>query len=372
MPAACSPNAPAGLPAERWTTAHQWLAPPGVGAIRLCRYSGLNAHPRLTLVSSRLLQSPALIDQLVTDFNRLPSLRGAVACPFDDGSQILALLAYPAGRQVSISVGLFGCALVTNGSVHRSAAGFGSPPAFGPQLVTQLEQLLSGSQRSQAATAAALAHGHWSVLTRSPLGTRYGPTFIWDGHELLELGGTAGGHLGGAPSDGGATYNPGDHRWRRLANARTAVLPASAASVWTGRQVFIVGGPTLPREAATDVAGLYNPATNRWTVTSKAPVGPLNAPTAVWTGQRAILAGIARGNPKLELASYDPASDTWTRLNPPISPQHATLGLVMVATNDGVLRGHSGVGRGRPVHALAARATESMFFDATRQASGRT
>ncbi len=110
MPAACSPNAPAGLPAERWTAARQRLAPPGVSAIRLCRYSGLNAHPRLRLVSSRLLESPTLtlIDELVTEFDRLPSLHGAVACPNDDGSQILALLAHPGGRQVSISVGLSG------------------------------------------------------------------------------------------------------------------------------------------------------------------------------------------------------------------------------------------------------------------------
>jgi len=67
----------------------------------------------------------------------------------------------------------------------------------------------------------------------------------------------------------------------------------------------IFGGPTLADEAAADVAGLYDPATNRWTVTSKAPIGPLNAPSAVWTGQRVILASITRGHPKLELAGYD-------------------------------------------------------------------
>ena len=105
------------------------LAPPGTGAIRLCRYSGLNAHPRLALVGSRLLDSRTIVDQLVTELDRLPALRGAVACPADDGSQILALLAYPGGHQVSISVGLTGCALVTNGSVHRTAAGLGTPRA---------------------------------------------------------------------------------------------------------------------------------------------------------------------------------------------------------------------------------------------------
>jgi hypothetical protein len=101
---------------------------------------------------------------------------------------------------------------------------------------------------------------------------------VWDGHELLELGGTAGGHLGGAPSDTGAAYNPTDHEWRRVTSVPPAVLPASTASVWTGRPVFIFGGPTLPTQTATDLAWLYDPATNRWTMTSKAPVGPFNAP----------------------------------------------------------------------------------------------
>jgi hypothetical protein len=315
------------------------LAPPGTGAIRLCRYSGLNAHPRLALVGSRLLDSRTIVDQLVTELDRLPALRGAVACPADDGSQILALLAYPGGHQVSISVGLTGCALVTNGSVHRTAAGLGTPRAFGPQLLASLKQLVGIHQQSNAESANALAHGHWSVLARSPLGTRYGSTFLWDGRELLELGGSAGGRLGGAPNDTSAAYNPATHRWRRLASAPAAVLPDNAAWTWTGHQVFIFGGPTLPNETATNLAGLYDPATNHWTMTSKAPVGPfVNQATAVWTGKRAILAGMtnSRSQP-LEVASYDPATNTWASLEPPISAQHPPITMAMVATNDGVL-----------------------------------
>jgi hypothetical protein len=145
------------------------------------------------------------VRQLVAEFNRLPSLRGAVACPNDDGSEIVAWLAYPGGHQVPVSVGLTGCALVTNGSVHRTAAGFGTPRAFGPQLLTSLEQLVGANQRSNAGSANALALGQT--------------------------------------------------------------------------------------------------ATNHWSVTSKAPVGPFNAPTAVWTGTRVILAGMTRGTPTLQVAS---------------------------------------------------------------------
>jgi hypothetical protein len=153
---------------------------------------------------------------------------------------------------------------------------------------------------------------------------------------LLELGGTA--RPGGAPSDSGAAYDPTDQRWRPIASAPPTVLPAGGASVWAGRRIFIFGGPAVLNHASGEVAGLYDPAVDRWTVTRKAPVGPfINTPNAVWTGQRVILAGMTGGHPKLELASYDPASNTWTSLQAPISPQRTPLGLAMVATNDGVL-----------------------------------
>jgi len=174
-PAACPPGPPAAPSAEQWSTARHALAPPGAGAIRLCRYSGLNAHPRLARVGSRLLSGHTIVQQVVTEFDRLPSLRGAVACPADDGSQILALLAYPDGHHVSISVGLSGCALVTNGSVRRTAAGLGTPRAFGPQLLALLEQLLSTHRQSNAGSANALAHDHWSVLAPGTLTRGMGP-----------------------------------------------------------------------------------------------------------------------------------------------------------------------------------------------------
>ncbi len=202
-PAACSAGAPASLAAEGWAAARAQLAPPGASAIRLCRYSGLNAHPRLALVSSRLLTSSAVVRELVDELDHLAPLPpNAISCPNDDGSQMIALLAYPDGHSVTISVGLTDCEVVTNGSVQRTAVAIGSTPAAGPPLVSQLERLLAGAgawaragmgvSGHGAGSAAALTHGHWSVLARSPLGPRFGATVAWDGRELLEIGGDSG------------------------------------------------------------------------------------------------------------------------------------------------------------------------------------
>jgi hypothetical protein len=137
----CLSTSPRRVAAERWSAARQKLAPPGASTIRLCRYSGLNSLPPLTLVGARLLSNGRLVRKLIGEFDRLPPPPpGAYRCPSDDGSQILALLAYPDGHDVTISVRLTGCTGVTNGSVARSAMGVIG--TAGPRLVAQLERLV--------------------------------------------------------------------------------------------------------------------------------------------------------------------------------------------------------------------------------------
>lgn len=144
LPPACPHRVAVRLGPERWVAARTRLAPAGASPIRLCRYAGLNARPRLALIRSRLLRSSRDVSGLVGELDALQSLpRGVINCPDDDGSQILALLAYPNRHVVTISVGLTGCRIVTNGSVVRTAVGVGSPPpGDGQQLVSQLERLV--------------------------------------------------------------------------------------------------------------------------------------------------------------------------------------------------------------------------------------
>jgi hypothetical protein len=336
MPTPCSSHAPAKLSAPRLGPARVQLAPAGVQAIRLCRYSGLNARPRLNLIGARLVQSPSVIGGLVRDLDRLPPFSGPIACPADDGSQIVLWLTYPSGHRVAVSVGLTGCDSVTNGSVVRMGLG-----SVGAGLIDRLKRLVPLHRRSRPETGAALARGRWSILAASPLGPRSGATFVWDGHELLELGGSAGIRSGGSPRFSGAAYAPATGRWRRVASAPTAVQTAGAASLWTGRQVFLFGGLARPGMPGADVAGLYDPATNRWSVSRRAPVGPFASARAVWTGRRVIVAGVRVGvrvgARRLEVAAYDPATGLWSALDPPLPATHPAQDAEMVATPDGVL-----------------------------------
>jgi hypothetical protein len=142
-PASCAQSQrPAQVAHNAWAQARERLAPTGPDAIRLCRYAGLNDPPPGRLVRSRLLSDSALVTRLVRQFNELPPFPpGGFACPSDDGSQILAQLAYPNGKQVTIAFELTGCQGVSNGDLVRIANGYGSHPRLGPHLLTELEQL---------------------------------------------------------------------------------------------------------------------------------------------------------------------------------------------------------------------------------------
>ena len=142
-PSPCLTKAPSRVAANTWVPAHKQLAPAGASAIRLCGYDGLNAKPRFKLAASAFIRNRRVMVELVSEFDALPSLRpGVFACPDDDGSEIIALLAYPDGHEVTISASVTGCSVVSNGDVARSAD-YGPP---GPHLMAQLERL-SGYHR---------------------------------------------------------------------------------------------------------------------------------------------------------------------------------------------------------------------------------
>jgi hypothetical protein len=102
----------------------------------------VNGATPLRLERSRLVADTKLVTHLVDEFDALPPYPRGVAfsCPSDDGSQVLALLAYPHGQRVTVAVEETGCEVATNGDVGRLANGYGNTPV-GPRLVAELKAL---------------------------------------------------------------------------------------------------------------------------------------------------------------------------------------------------------------------------------------
>lgn len=137
----------------------------------------------------------------------------------------------------------------------------------------------------------------WSSLPALPE-PRDGADAVWDGSELLVVGGND------APA-GGFAYDPEANSWRRLAPMDSG--RAHSAAVWTGNRLLLWGGETgRPGGFVTPPHGLaYDPRADRWSPLPQAPLRGRLDPLAVWTGHAMIVwggAGFADG------AAFTPTS----------------------------------------------------------------
>jgi N-acetylneuraminic acid mutarotase len=157
----------------------------------------------------------------------------------------------------------------------------------------------------------------WRALAPSPLAGSAGPIGAWTGRELIVLGASV--DPDGKPYPAhfarAAAYNPTTNTWRRI----TAPPVRGGVAVWDGHDLLVVGGGTDGRSALT-----FNPATNRWRRLASLPSGRFGSAVA-WTGSRLLLWGgyeyqngtpTGRGYPIVPPhgLAYDPATDRWSAL----------------------------------------------------------
>ncbi len=133
---------------------------------------------------------------------------------------------------------------------------------------------------------------------------RTGATAVWDGHEVLVVGG-AGAARGAKPAalaTTGFAFDPLTNRWRQLPPMRSG--RTQAAMAWTGTRLLVWGGrrtagagiPATPNRGTA-----YAPAANRWSIMPGTPLLGRLDPAAVWTGRSLIVWGGQR--PKSPLGS---------------------------------------------------------------------
>ena len=158
----------------------------------------------------------------------------------------------------------------------------------------------------------------WTRLARCPLDPRLEPTGVWTGSELIVWGGLKiDNYLGNefwSSFGDGARYDPRADRWFLL-NPRGA--PGSRtvqAAVWTGNEMLIWGGRSLPDDIKLEDGASYDPHTDSWTPISTrgAPV-PRAGHTAVWSGSEMIVFGgwDSANRPMNTGGKYNPGTRAW-------------------------------------------------------------
>jgi len=147
----------------------------------------------------------------------------------------------------------------------------------------------------------------WRTIAPMPLG-RWGATAVWDGKEVLVIGGYIGGGVTARNrlAVRGLAYNPATNHWRWL--PKMAYPRSGFAAVWTGRQVLVWGGLTAAKIPPPH-GEAYTPATGQWTAMPAAPLRGREYPAAVWTGRQLIVWGGSSytGTTYTDGAAYTPA-----------------------------------------------------------------
>lgn len=117
----CAERGPFLVHHNEWSKAQMEMAPRGALRIQLCRYTGIDTHPRFELVGSDLIVSRGLKRQIISRLDALKPYTGPPPhCPAESGKAVGITLFYREHR-VRIAVNTDGCAAARNGDISRPA-----------------------------------------------------------------------------------------------------------------------------------------------------------------------------------------------------------------------------------------------------------
>jgi hypothetical protein len=151
----------------------------------------------------------------------------------------------------------------------------------------------------------------WRKLPSMPIGRGggyYSSTYavVWDGTELLVVGGTNG--TSDQPLARGVAYDPTANSWRWMASM--AFPRGGFVTGWTGSRLVVWGG--VGANGAIPPHGeSYDPTTDSWSGLPRAPLTARTEAVAVWTGTELIVWGgqnARTGDVLFDGAALTPAS----------------------------------------------------------------
>ncbi len=168
-------------------------------------------------------------------------------------------------------------------------------------------------------------------ITPDPRGATSEPASVWDGAEVLVVGGRV--------IDGqqvftdevrptAVAYSPDTDTWRSIARPPT-VRAINSLAAWTGREMLVIGGDN-PNGSLLASGGIaYDPSADRWRTLASPPIGFVSARSpSAWTGTELLVWPSDGGGSSMRIApmAYNPTTDTWRGIaDGPAHPAAAPL-----------------------------------------------
>lgn len=150
---------------------------------------------------------------------------------------------------------------------------------------------------------------------------RYGDSLVWTGSEVVVWGGEFNVGDPGLPG----RYDPAHDTWRPVSTAGSPSPRSIQPAVWTGSRMVVWGGTSSDGAIPIDTGGVYDPATDSWTLTQGLPFSPPKRyqHTLVWTGSQVLVfGGNSLGQYSGKTYRFDPLTNTWPP--PPSAPSPRT------------------------------------------------
>ncbi len=177
-----------------------------------------------------------------------------------------------------------------------------------------------------------LWEGSVTAIPEAPFGSRFRPSVVWTGTELIVWGGA---DSDGKPSASGASFNRLTEEWKVLPES-----PLSARSdheaVWNGTEMLVWGGCGDTEDVVQcddfvtgDELGdgaAFDPAAMSWRPIAPAPFTPRDKAQAVWANFRMVVVGGRSDAMEGESPVYmfDPETDSWQGIGEGAMPNGLT------------------------------------------------
>jgi hypothetical protein len=196
------------------------------------------------------------------------------------------------------------------------------------------------------------ATNRWAKLPAAPIAGRVGSVGVWTGQQALIFGGTT---SSSQPGDG-AAYDPATRQWRHLPASPLGNLTDSGSYVaWTGSVMLAWGffgtGTGSSHGGGSRAVGIFDPATDHWSVGAMAALDAPIFGDAFWTGSELIVVGATDGSGSTTsqnpiAVAYNPATNTWRALPPPPLPGGRENMLTAWDGTELIIGGGYGAGQG--------------------------
>jgi hypothetical protein len=163
-----------------------------------------------------------------------------------------------------------------------------------------------------AASGSTTVPGTWRKLPAAPFAVPQSAVSVWTGKQLIVVGRTP---VTNPSADVAESYDPTSHAWSRLSPPSAPRYSPGYRAVWTGKEMLVFG-------AFHSVA--FKPATGKWRELRDSIPGGIT----VWSGREAIgWGGGCCGDAQSNGAAYNPATGAFRKLpRSPLAPSQAPLG----------------------------------------------